>query len=184
MIRELAWRAIARIVTIPAVTDWLIQRAQRTPYTPITGPDGSVYMWRGWIFNRYGKGDDGEQLPARRDWLPSIRVHHIRRPDSDRHLHSHPWVAARTIILRGRYLEELPRDPDGPGYCGLLSNWRERNRGDTGLLMHDDFHRIHMVPKDGVWTLFITYRKAGTWYFDVDGVKVPWREYLGIGEGA
>jgi hypothetical protein len=25
MIRELAWRLVARIVTIPAVTDWLIE---------------------------------------------------------------------------------------------------------------------------------------------------------------
>jgi hypothetical protein len=31
-----------------------------------------------------------------------------------------------------------------------------------------------------VWTLFITWRYQGTWGFDVDGSKVPWREYLGI----
>jgi hypothetical protein len=34
----------------------------------------------------------------------------------------------------------------------------------------------------GATTLFITGKYRGTWGFLVDGVKVPWREYLGIGE--
>ena len=175
MIRELAWRAVARIVTIPAVTDWLIRRAERTPYTPITGPDGSVYMWRGWLANPYPAQNDG----AGRKWgdgLPSVRIHHIRRPDADRHRHSHPWIAARTIILRGWYLEELDPARYGRSHC----MFRCREAGDTGLLRHDDFHRIDRVSPGGVWTLFITYRKAGTWHFDVDGQKVPWRKYLGL----
>lgn len=170
MIRELFWRVVARIVTIPAVTDWLIARAQRTPYTHITGPDGSLYMGRWWLFNPYPPmSDGGGDRRGLRAMLPSARIHHICRPDSDRHRHSHPWTAARTIPLRGWYIEELP---DGTE--------RVRRRGDTGLLRHEDFHRIDRVSAGGVWTLFITYRKAGTWYFDVDGVKVPWRKYLGL----
>jgi hypothetical protein len=168
VISDLLWRGVARIVTIPAVTDWLIARARRTPYFHITGPYGSVYMERYWLFNPYPPKSDGGGKQGIWALLPSVRIHHIRRPDSDRHLHSHPWMAARTILLEGWYVEELPN-------CGE----RVRVRGDTGLLRHDDFHRIERVSPRGVWTLFITYRKAGTWYFDVDGRKVPWREYLG-----
>lgn len=167
--RELLWRAVARIVTIPAVTDWLIVRAHCKPYTPITSRDGSdIYMWRGWVFNPYGKDPDGDPGPARIPWLPSVRIHHIRRPDNDRDLHDHPWNA-RTIVLRGWYEEELPGN-----------RMRVRLRGDTGRLLFGEYHRIDEISADGVWTLFITWKKRGTWGFLVDGVKVPWRKYLGI----
>ena len=173
-IRNLIWRAIAWIVTIPAVTDWLIARASRTPYKHITNRDGSsIYMGRWWLLNPYPNDGDKEGWTKwERSWrrhLPSARIHHIRRPDTDRYRHSHPWIAARTIPLDGWYIEELPNGEE-----------RVRRRGDTGLLLHEDFHRIDRVSPGGVWTLFITYRKAGTWYFDVDGVKVPWRKYLGL----
>ena len=40
------WRAIARAITSqPRMVDWLIRRAKRTPYSPITSQDGlSIYM--------------------------------------------------------------------------------------------------------------------------------------------
>jgi hypothetical protein len=175
VIRELLWRGVARIVTVPAVTDWLIERAKRTPYTHITKRDGEdLYMERFWLFNPYPPLNEGA---GRRwgDWLPSVRIHHIVRPDDDAHLHSHPWHA-RTVILSGFYMEELPADGAGPRY-------RLRGEGDTGRLRHEDFHRIDNISKGGVWTLFITWKKQGTWYFDVDGIKVPWRQYLGLEGG-
>lgn len=165
------WQAIAAIVTIPVVKVWLVDRAQRTPYTHIMSPDGSsCYMGRWWLFNPYPASGAAKRKGW--GWLPSVRIHHIMRADGDRHHHSHPWIAARTILLDGWYIEELP---DG--------SERVRRRGDTGLLLHDDFHRIDRVSPGGVWTLFITYRNAGTWYFDVDGRKVPWREYVGAKNG-
>lgn len=200
MIREFLWRIVARIVTIPAVTDWLIARAQRTPYTHITGPNGSLYMGRWWLFNPYQPNSDGAGRKWA-EWLPSVRVHHIRRADGDRHLHDHPWNA-RTIILRGWYSEERPcaeptYGPDGMATWpddeaqtmgfGTDGRWRAtytRERGYTGRLLFGQYHRIAEVPAEGVWTLFITWKKQGTWGFLVDGAKVPWRKYLGIGEGA
>lgn len=189
--RNLLWRLFALIVTRPAVTDWLIARAQRTPYFHITGPDGSLYMGRWWLFNPYSPKQDGEGRRWR--WLPSVRIHHIMRPDSDRHLHDHPWNA-RTIVLRGWYEEERIRDAVTvdefldrlrAGYdmdakqarCDFL-----RQRGYTGRLLFGQYHRIRAVSEGGVWTMFWTWRKQGTWGFDVDGVKVPWREYLGEGQ--
>lgn len=185
--RNLLWAIAARIVTRPAVADWIIRRAQRTPYAPITGPDGSLYMGRWWLFNPYGKGATGETTPARWQWLPSVRVHHIVRPDSDRHLHNHPWNA-RTVVLRGWYSEERPwvtlTEREAVRQAGLVLVGTDvrgsffRDRSYTGRLLFGQYHRISAVSPGGVWTLFFTWRKRGTWGFDVDGVKVPWREYL------
>ena len=156
----LFWRLVAFIVTRPAITEWLIKRAQRTPYFHLEG-----YMNRWWLFNPTPPLNDGQG--RRFEWLPSIRIHHILRADNDRHPHNHPWNA-RTIILRGVYVEE--RD-DG---C------RVRWPGDTATLKANDFHRIVSVSHGGVWTLFFSWRWQHTWGFrQEDGSVMPWREYLG-----
>jgi hypothetical protein len=174
-----ALNLIARTLARPSVADWLIQRAMRTPFTHITSADGNeVYMYRYWLFNPYPSKNDGA---GKRwgDWLPSIRIHRIMREDRDRHMHDHPWDA-RTFILCGWYREIRPRAancPAGPGEYFV-----KREAGDTAQLDFGQYHRITQVSYGGVWTLFITWRKRGTWGFMVDGRKVPWREYLGIGK--
>ncbi|ANN70885.1 hypothetical protein [Bordetella bronchialis] len=148
------------------IVDWLIRRAQRTPYTDISSADGTdVYMGRWWLFNPYGKDATGERIPPRWSWLPSIRLHHILRPDADRHLHDHPWNA-RTVILHGWYIEER----ENGTYV--------RRAGDTAAIRFEQYHRIAQVSPGGVWTLFITWRYRGTWGFKVDGEKIPWRDYI------
>ena len=190
--RELIWRAVARIVTIPAVTDWLIARASRTPYKHITSRDGSsIYMGRWWLFNGYPNDGDKEGWEKwDRSWrrhLPSVRVHRIKRPDDDGACHDHPWNA-RTVVLLGYYEEERPHRqvPGGVSWFpvwtkdGTLRAGFRRERGYTGRLLFGEYHRIREVSPGGVWTLFITWKKRGTWGFLVDGVKVPWRKYLGL----
>lgn len=159
------WSLIAKILARSAVSDWLIRRALKTPYTHIA-KDGDVYMYRWWLFNPYPPASDGRRRRWA-DWLPSARIHLIRRPDEDRHPHDHPWNA-RTVILRGWYDE--------------VREGREirRAEGTTAALKFGEFHRITEVCDGGVFTLFITSRYQGTWGFLVDGVKVPWREYLNI----
>lgn len=168
---------IAKMLAQPAVVDWLIRRAQRTPYFHIKGEDGSVYMERYWLFNPYPHQSDGT---GRRwgDWMPSIRLHRILREDRDPHMHDHPWNA-RTVILRGWYEEERPwhiRMPDDFTSKRVIT----RQPGDTARLRFGEFHRITRVSAGGVWTLFVTGKKRGTWGFLVDGSKKPWRQYLGI----
>lgn len=181
---EFWWHIIARIVCRPRVVEWLIARAKRTPYTPIMSRDGThLYMDRWWLFNPY-KVDQAPRWP----WLPSIRVHHIVKPDSDAHLHDHPWNA-RTIVMRGHYLEErqarmLSQDEiayaDGAKvYADGLRMAYWRIEGYTGRVLFGQYHRIAIVPDEvGVYTLWFTWRYAGTWGFLVDGKKMPWREYL------
>lgn len=165
---QLLWKAAAWIVARPRVADWLIRRAKRTPYFHITSPDGQeIYMGRWWLFNPY----DYDTRQPRRRWCPiSIRIHHIMRHDDDRHLHDHPWNA-RTIVLKGYYFEETPKQ---------FKTLVKRGAGDTARIGFGQFHRIHTVSQGGVYTLFISGKHRGTWGFLVDGVKVPWREYLGI----
>lgn len=164
------WSLAAWIASRQRIADWLIKRSQRTPYFDIV-KDGETYMRRWWLFNPYGY----ESRQPRHRWCPiSIRVHHIVKPDDDRHLHDHPWNA-RTIILRGGYLEIVDR-----GDLGLVM--RGRDAGQTNRIGFGQFHRIAAVTDGGAYTLFISGEHRGTWGFLVDGVKVPWRKYLGIEE--
>lgn len=160
--------ALLHVLTRPAVVDWLIARARRTPYTDIVSPEtGELYMERFWLFNPYPPESSG----SRNRFPISVRLHHIVRPDQDRHLHDHPWNA-RTVILRGGYVEIRPISDDEH----MLHT---RNAGDTCRLRFGEYHRIISVQPD-TWTLFITGRYRGTWGFAVDGHKVPWRVYLGL----
>lgn len=161
------WEFLARyLARHPALIDRLIMQAKRTPYSHITSQDGqNTYMYRYWLFNPYPMSGADKSWWGR--FLPSVRLHQIMRPDQDRHLHDHPWNA-RTLILRGGYTEQRE---DG---------LRHNDAGTTCRLLFGEYHRIVAVSRDGVWTLFITWKYRGTWGFLVDGVKVPWRQYLGL----
>lgn len=154
------WKFVAWVLSRPFVLPWLM--AFTVPYRHIKGADGSVYMYRYWLFNRYDS-------PKHAKRWPSIRLHHIMREDIDRHSHDHPWTWARTIIMKGWYIEERPGDP--------LAYVREA--GHTGLLRHGSYHRIAEVSEGGVWTLFVTGPKVDSWGFLVDGKRVEYRDYLG-----
>lgn len=169
------WNLIARLLAKPSVADWLIKRAQRTPYSPIV-KDGVLYMDRWWLFNPYpDTGGSGADRP-RWQFPISIRIHHIAQPDQDRDLHDHPWNA-RTMILSGWYDEERKGEPFHPTW---LTKVIRRKAGDTATLKFGEFHRITKINDGGVYTMFITGPYRGTWGFLVDGVKVQWRKYLGI----
>lgn len=184
-LRNAFWGGVARyIARRPALVDRLIRRAKKTPYTHIADDYGDVYMYRYWMFNAY---PEDELLRTKRSWirglLPSVRLHRIVRKDQDRHLHNHPWNA-RTLILAGGYTEvRKERDDEYMEFMrpmGSLLRTRlgTMNAGQTSLIRHDDFHRIDRVHAGGCWTLFITWGYSQGWGFDVDGVTVPWREYL------
>lgn len=171
-------RILALLLARPTLADWIIQRAKRTPYFHLKGEDGSMYMERYWLFNPYDPKSDKEGRRLR-DLVPSIRIHRIMREDRDDHLHDHPWNA-RTFILRGWYREE--REEYNCVHCN--THFWYRPAGSTAELNFGEFHRITQVAEGGVWTLFVTWRKRGSWGFLVGDRKVPWREHLGIEEGA
>lgn len=161
---------LARFLAVPRVADWLIGRAMRTPYYHLEG-----YQERYWLFNAHD--------PVKRwSWLPSMRIHHILREDRDRHLHDHPW-RARSFILKGEYWE---RRHVCYRECSELTTEEQeifwRRTGTTASIPLGTFHSIDRVSVGGVWTLFVMFGYSNAWGFDVDGVKVPWREYLKVPE--
>jgi hypothetical protein len=179
--KELLWQGIAWVVSREPIANYLIKRAQRTPYFDLPG-----YMKRWWVFNPYGNDIETPDAPrhdAKYPWLPSIRIHHILRADEARDPHDHPWDA-RTIILKGWYDEERivqelhdVEIDHFPEYFFVHDAWRYK--GNTAPLKYREFHNITRVSDGGVWTLFITWKYQGVWGFLVNGRKVPWREYVG-----
>lgn len=165
------WNPIAQFIAArPRLVDWLVARAQRTPYFHIEGEDG-VYMRRWWLMPRWSLQEDEHGYLMPKVWMPfSIRVHHICRPDHDRDLHDHPFNY-RTVILRGYYLEE-----------DIFAQVHRRVAGDTVAATAQTFHRIFEVPAEGVWTLFVMGKRTNKWGFLVGGRKVHWRTYLDIPE--
>lgn len=188
-------KLIGRILRMPAVRDRLYAAARRDPDLHI-GPPGDIYMYRYWLFNRI----TGHK--RKYNWLPlSIRIHHIVRPDADRHLHDHPFEA-RTWVMAGGYTEirreeldysdeqynrmyESPYDEDfyDPkcDYVGVEYTMRE---GDSARLGFEQYHRITgMLAPGAALTFFVIGRYRGTWGFLVDGVKVAWHVYLNAQKG-
>ena len=159
-IKEVLWKAVAYVLSRKPVAWYLIKRARRTPYFHLDG-----YMNRWWLFNPYTPQD----YERRASWLPSIRVHHILRADTARHLHDHPWNA-RTIILDGWYVE---RRLTASG--AVVESLRERS--DTAEINFGQYHSIDEVSDGGVYTLFFTWKYMGGWGFLVGGRKIPWRKY-------
>lgn len=178
----LLWKIVAWIVSRPLIVDWLIQRALKTPYSHLYKGD-DLYMERFWLFNPYPSRAEGDRrkalgLPRKTSIFPSIRLHKIHRKDTDDHPHDHPWEA-RTIILRNPYIEERLVQ----GSWMFEADRKDiimRRPGDTARIRFGEYHKIVSVPKEGVWTMFITWKFQGTWGFLVDGKKVPYKEYLGI----
>lgn len=174
------WMLIAFLLSRPLIANWLIERARKTPYTHITGPDGSIYMERYWLFNSYQQGPD-KQERSKYPWFPwNIRLHWIRRADEGPHMHDHPWNA-RTFILRGGYVEvrefgSAVYDEDGRKISGGTKVFT-RPTGSTAFIGYNLYHMITQVTPGGAWTLFISGPYKGTWGFLVDGVKIKWRTY-------
>lgn len=167
------WKMIARLASMPCVADYLIRRAQKTPYQHIYHGD-HLYMGRWWLFNPYPWPEENRKNA---NWFPiSVRIHHICEPDTARDLHDHPWNA-RTIILKGGYTEHRLEAvmPNGDALCKVY----DRKPGDTAQIKFGEYHNIVALAEGGAWTLFISGKYRGTWGFLVKGVKVQWRKYMG-----
>jgi len=99
-----------------------------------------------------------------------IFVHRIHTPDTDRHLHDHPWSFV-SFVLRGWYIETVPEPVSGLPLRFIQRTWFNYKRAT-------DRHRITLVSPN-LWTLILTGPRRREWGFVVDGVWVHYREYLG-----
>lgn len=164
---DILWRWLAKLPAHPAIADWIIERALRTPYDHLAIVEGSriirlahdAALW------------PGDHWYMRRWWLLrlgplQIRVHHILLADIGRDLHDHPWPF-RTFILRGGYIEVR----EGTGRALRLP-------GRTAAMRRGEFHRIAKIAPNGAWTLFVTLGPRQSWGFKrPTGMVVPHEEY-------
>jgi len=142
------WSTLAAFCARPRVFAWLFARAERTPYFHLKRDAATLYMARYWLFNGY---TDNATHRRRWAWLPSIRIHYIAQPDAGPP-HDHPWDA-RSIILKGWYIERRA----SVAYI--------RQQGQTSTLKFGEFHKIEAVAPSGCWTMFILWKRQGSWGF-------------------
>ena len=110
---------------------------------------GSLYMKRWRWFSNDGIG---------------VRVHNIRRSDSDRELHDHPFDFT-SIILWGGYWET--RD-DGSRTCY-----------GPGSVVHRRAEMLHRLELPGpAWTLVFRGPYRREWGFVRDGVWIRWQDFV------
>lgn len=165
---------------LPSFVVWLLRRLERRArHTPYFHLDG--YMNRWWVVPfRADLGDGtGPVSPWRRPiaWLfqrfdIAFRLHEILRSDLERNAHDHPWPYV-TIILRGGYVEQRFDE------LGRVVSQRWHGPGSVLYRPANSWHRLHLPAGQSALTLFISGSKCQSWGFNVNGVKVHWREYLG-----
>jgi hypothetical protein len=179
---------------------WTIKKLAR-PHVHLFDLNGPMYMGRWSVideFVRVNNKDTKVRTTASKvlEYLTgysSIRLHWIRRADHDREKHNHPF-SYRTFILAGLYAEEFeePHVSDDGG-CGMQSGYRFVHRGQTATGNFDKFHRIDLVPTEGVWTLFCMTKNTNEWGFrDASGeyhrsaryfrMKGYGKQHRGVGE--
>ena len=78
-------------------------------------------------------------------------LHRFVRADSERNLHNHPWRSSYSLVLAGRYVEEIVMDlcPSTESGCVVES----RHVSWFNSIPGNKFHRITDVSP-GTWTLF------------------------------
>jgi hypothetical protein len=103
-------------------------------------PGGKPYLIR-WYLTPMGDW-------YRKRW-PGIFLHCFLDSDPDRGYHSHPWVWAWSLILRGCYREFRPSPvKSGTGYSQVYV------QGNVNRLTGNDWHRVKLLS-DVTWTLFV-----------------------------
>jgi hypothetical protein len=107
-----------------------------------------------------------------RNPLFNIYLHHFKRSDDDRALHSHPWIVNASWLLKGHYLEHLPN-----------KQFDCRIQGEFVARVGPAFHRVELRWGD-CYTLFITGPKIRTWGFACPKGFVPWQAFTKVTPGA
>jgi hypothetical protein len=108
-------------------------------------------------------------------------LHNIRRSDSDRHLHDHPWDFD-SICLKNGYIEFYGLGSDGNQATKVrmfspFNLFRNKAEHTHIVQLPCDFFNIQY---ESTWTLVHTKKARRTWGFWVDGKHVEWRTYLGL----
>lgn len=176
------------------IADRLIAYAMRRPYFHLIHRSaGEPYMDRYWLMpmwmlrtNHFRREfADGSRLEVffekRFEWLPSIRIHHIRSSDWARALHDHPWGSI-SLILRGSYIEVTPRNQAQFPYWDRFPHRQLRSTRTPGAIRMrraTDRHRLIVANgSDGCWSMFMMWRNIRRWGFHTEKGWIDRRDYF------
>lgn len=165
MISDLAMlKSITRISyrTLKTAALWFVPWLYVLPFRRRTVlRDGKPYLTR--IYLTPSTGKLGRWWRARYSGQ-FLHCFHMSDPDG---LHNHPWLCAKSVILRGAYCEERATSPDlgGPGVTAFDEERAHKTQrifwpGDVNMLFGSTFHRVDLLS-DEVWTLFSAGPKHG-----------------------
>lgn len=160
--------------------EWLLKKiVVRLQSRTITGPDGTPYLTRWYLYPRGPRTDGIEDDAVTPKSRFAVFIHFFHRSDADRDTHNHPWEKSWALILKGGYVEErVAAIVAGK----VLKTTRTFRPGDINVITNKTYHRVDLLyPDQGSWSLFVAGTNVGDWGF-LDEVKkkhVPWREYLG-----
>lgn len=121
------------------------------------GPDTDPYMRRWWLI---------------RNEKFRVYLHQFLRSDDDRALHDHP-ADNISILLIGDYLEHLS---DGSIKHRLA--WRPWAPWRLIARRAAEAHRIELIDRNRVWTLFIRGPTTRVWGFYCPQGWTPWTDFV------
>ncbi len=177
--------------------EWLYNPLLRIPHFDILGDDGSIYLRR---FFLLGSSSSGSTGAGKKSLLPfRLYLHEIRRSDSDKCPHNHPWWFW-SLILWGGYTEAMYdstgrntgyfwRQPGSLRYCGADTIHQVRldvrwMLGATQCFPWTSSRMRRVIMEEGhpertAWTLILAGPRVQEWGFFTRSGFVQWREFLG-----
>lgn len=99
----------------------------------------------------------------------NVYAHEFRRSDDDRALHDHPWLFNMSVLLGGSYLEHTP--------IGVYLRMEGMRKFRWGCAPH----RVELINRQPVRTLFITGPKLWRWGFYCPHGWVHWKKFTAVG---
>ncbi len=136
------------------------------PHTVIQREAGVPYLTRYYLLG-------GPRYGVRKLFPWNVYLHCFHTSDEPVP-HNHPWVWAKSLILRGAYLEHRGvRFPKHVVYT----------KGRWNRLARETFHWVELITPT-VWTLFISGPRvkedyANAWGFYTSQGLIPWGQYKG-----
>jgi hypothetical protein len=121
-----------------------------------TGPPDNLYLRRWYL------------IPHNR-WY-NLYLHQFLRSDDDRALHDHPWWNV-SVVLRGAYVEVT--------HYGRRTIWPFR----PVCRLAAAAHRVELIARRPVWSLFITGPKQREWGFHCPNGWRHWTQYVAVRPG-
>jgi hypothetical protein len=95
----------------------------------------------------------------------NVYLHQFLRSDDDRALHTHPWLANASLLLKGRYRE----------WTGDHA-FTDRSPGAIKFRWGPAPHRIELT-QGTCWTLFVTGPVVREWGFACPQGFVHWKDF-------